>query len=271
MLAGLPSAAALAAMVQADLPGIATVEVQGTRLIISLADGTVLDPEELRGAVIEASDDIGRMLTVRIEDVAADPSDPDRDVLLYRLRELGEDGQWHEFCAPDPAGERWAFPLEGIWTASGEHLPATKQFSFSCSAGAIGKCVRLGYKPWKRLSDGSTLWPYHQACVRMMRADYCGDGTSFTHDGTLIDLYDILGIQKDEPGPGMLFEAAWGSRGAICIARPRVPQNGSLAEIERRCPERLAGQLGESCTEGQALKSPSTLLLNKSGSGVRPN
>jgi hypothetical protein len=41
-----------------------------------------------------------------------------------------------------------------------------------CISGAVGKCARFGYKPWKVLSDGQALSMYHQACVRMLRADY---------------------------------------------------------------------------------------------------
>ena len=98
----------------------------------------------------------------------------------------------------------------------------------------------------------------------MMRADYCGDGQGFTRDGTLIDLYDRLGIQKDEPGPGMRFEAGWGKDGATCVARVRIPENVTLEELARRCPARLADRLGASCTEDEAGRSPATLLFNKS-------
>jgi hypothetical protein len=98
----------------------------------------------------------------------------------------------------------------------------------------------------------------------MVRADYCGDGHSFTRDGTLIDLYDRLGIQKDEPGPGMRFEAGWGKDGATCVARVRIPENVNLDELARRCPARLADRLGASCTEDEARRSPASLLFNKS-------
>ena len=30
----------------------------------------------------------------------------------------------------------------------------------------------------------------HEACVRMVRADYCGDGRSHTVDGMAIDVWD---------------------------------------------------------------------------------
>jgi ADYC domain-containing protein len=47
--------------------------------------------------------------------------------------------------------------------------------------------VRFGYKPWREAA-GKPRWDYHQACVRMVRADYAGDGIGHTRDGTLIDL-----------------------------------------------------------------------------------
>lgn len=246
-------------------PAIAGVEVRGTALEVQLADGRVLGPQELLGAVLEASDEIGRPLTLRLDAVIPDPHDPEGEVLLYRMMALAADGTWQELCAPDPGGERWAFPVAGRWTAQGEHLPAAPgTFSVTCSAGTIGKCVRAGYKPWKVLADGTSLWAHHQACVRMMRADYCGDGTGFTRDGTRIDLYDRIGIQKDEPGPGMRFEAGWGADGATCVARPRIPANVTLDELVQRCPAKLAGRVGPACTEAEALRSPATLLLNKS-------
>ena len=204
-------------------------------------------------------------MTVRIDAVVPDPSDPDGEVLLYRVMALRADGAWRELCGPDPQGERWAFPLAGRWTASGQHLPAAANvFNLTCSSGAIGKCVRFGYKPWKLLPDGTALRDHHQACVRMMRADYCGDGQSFTRGGTLIDLYDRLGIQKDEPGPGMRFEAGWGKDGATCVAHVRIPEKVTLEELARRCPGRLAERVGAVCTEEEARRPSATLLLNRS-------
>jgi hypothetical protein len=263
-LAGVIVFALQAVMASAEEAAIASVETQGTAFAVRLTDGRVLGQQELVGAVLDVSDDRGKSLTVRIDGFAIDPRDPEQEVVLYRLMVLGEDGTWRELCNPDPAGERWAFPLAGVWTAVSEHQADPRAFNVTCSSGAIGKCVRLGYKPWKQLPDGTALWDYHQACVRMLRADYCGDGQSFTRDGTLIDLYDRLGIQKGEPTPGMRFEAGWGKDGATCVARVRIPEKVMLEELTRRCPERLAGHVGAGCTEERALQSPTTLLLNKS-------
>ena len=58
---------------------------------------------------------------------------------------------------------------------------------------SVGKCVRIGYKPWREVR-GESLWDYHQTCVRAVRADYGGDGTGYTRNGTLVDISDRLGI-----------------------------------------------------------------------------
>jgi len=70
--------------------------------------------------------------------------------------------------------------------------------------------MRSGYKPWK-VVNGQSLWAYHQACTRMMRADYCGDGRPHTREGTPIYIDDRLihnPQEKDQepPDPRMTFE-----------------------------------------------------------------
>ncbi len=90
------------------------------------------------------------------------------------------------------------------------------RFFITCTGGAEGKCVRFGYKPWRQVPRAS-LAPYYQTCVRLVRADYCGDGTGHTRNGTPIDIFDKIGIQRDEAAPGLTFEAAWGPDGAVCV------------------------------------------------------
>src|ERR1700704_2571265 len=57
----------------------------------------------------------------------------------------------------------------------------------------------------------------------MMRADYCGDGNSYTKDGTIVSIWD----NRDIPLPGHIeplsFEAAWRPEGIACYKRPRWP------------------------------------------------
>jgi hypothetical protein len=171
-----------------------------------------------------------------------------------------------ELCAPGPDGMRAGFPLAGAWTAAGGHDPAApSSFFITCTSGAIGKCVRLGYRPWAAGPDGRPRHDLHQTCVRALRADYCGDGRAHTVDGTRIDLYDPRSIQEDEPAPGMRFEAAWGPEGALCLARPRRPELTPPEALEGLCPARLAGRTGPAaCGEDTAGGLPGVLLLTKS-------
>jgi hypothetical protein len=204
---------------------------------------------------------------VKIVSIVADPTDPDHEVLLYRMSILDRaKGTMEELCDPDGEGERWAFPLRGRWDANGRHI-SNEGFTLTCASGAQGKCVRFGYKPWKSLPNGSALADYHQACIRLVRADYCGNqGT--TKDGTRIDVYDKVGISAaaDEADPSLRFEAAWDANGAICVAHTRVPENVTLERLAEECP-RLRGHLGESACrreEAEAGRFGPALLYNRS-------
>jgi hypothetical protein len=120
--------------------------------------------------------------------------------------------------------------------------------------------VRFGYKPWRE-AKGESLWDYHQACVRMVTADYGGDGIGYTRDGTLIDIFDRLGIQRIEPDPrshALEFEAAWGPDGAICVRHTRVPRVLSIDQLAEHYPH-LVGRIGPDCSEAVA-----ALIWNKS-------
>ena len=54
----------------------------------------------------------------------------------------------------------------------------------------------------------------------MIRADYCGNGTSYTLNGRPINVYDALDIQLDTEA--WRFEAEWTPAGARCVAERRV-------------------------------------------------
>jgi hypothetical protein len=246
----------------ADNP-VGEIGVQGTAFKVRLTDGRVLGQEDLVGAILEVSDDTGAPLTVRIDGFVLDDRDPAREVVLYRMKVLGANGFWQEFCHSDSHDERWAFPLAGSWTASGEHRNDVGVFTLTCSSGAIGKCVRFGYKPWALGPDGRSMWDLHQACVRMIRADYCGDGRANTRNGTRIEFYDGLGVQRPEPAEDMSFEAAWSPDGAVCVAHVRVSDFATLDGLPRACPERLAGRIGPVCQEEAAIRLGG-ILFNKS-------
>lgn len=242
----------------AATPEVQSMDVVGTRIVTRKADGTQASNEELMGSLLVARGEGGIQNAFRIDAIEPDPKDPSGETLLYTLSAKDPaTGAWTPACKPDVAGVAKGFPLEGVWTPSGEHVRAPGQFEIACTSGAIGKCVRMGYKPWKSAS----MWDRHQACVRMVRADYCGDGNGHTRDGTTIDVFDDAGIQKDEPAPGMRFEAGWGKDGAVCVRHTRVPDAWTLDQVRAACPARLTG---EACTEERAKQDPRTLLANRS-------
>jgi len=128
------------------------------------------------------------------------------------------------------------------------HIDDGASFTLGCVEDAVGKCVRLGYEPWQTRSvcNGSrcqqaNLSDWHQACTRMVRADYCGDGRSHTVDGTMINVYDGLGIQiDDEP---WFFEAEWVSGGARCVTHQRVVDLTTVPGCAARLIDPTCGSL----------------------------
>jgi hypothetical protein len=240
-----------------------TVEVEGTQFRVTATDGRVLTGQDLVGSILTIGDPAGNRMTVRIDGVQADPEDPSGETTLYTLMVKDPTaGTWRNICKPGPDGLSMGFPLSGTWTTTGEHIRSDRAFILTCTAGAIGKCIRMGYKPWKTASDGTSLWLYHQACTRMVRADYCGDGISRTRNGTPINVYDRLGMQRLDPMPTMRFEAAWAPDGAVVVNRTRLPEVASLIEVLRACPDRLAHRIG---TEARAINSADALIFNHSG------
>jgi hypothetical protein len=90
----------------------------------------------------------------------------------------------------------------------------------------------------------------------MARADYCGNGTSHTRDGTMIDMYDTIGIQKSESGSDFFFEAAWTPEGAYCVSKERW--NGISADGMTK----TKSVLNHSCEKKLDKLDPSTLVTS---------
>jgi hypothetical protein len=216
------------------------------------------------GDVLSAHDEQGAAVTLRVERVESDPKDSDGDVFLYQVSVRDTGGTWHPYCLPDREGKTLAIPLQGSWDASRNHT-ASDTITFACTNGVLAKCVRWGYKPWKTV-NGVSLADYHQACVHMTPADYCGDGRSHTRDGTLIDVWDRLGIQKRDPSLGLAFEAAWSTRGAVYLQKPRFGE--TLESLVAACPDRLQGHTALDAPgldpESAAARWPEALIFTES-------
>ncbi len=157
-----------------------------------------------------------------------------------------------------------AIAVQGRYDDHGTRVLGSDDLTFACPNSAIYKCaVDLAYWPW---GDRAR---YHQACTRMIRADYCGNGKPFTIDGILINVEDDFRIQKyDTMTPGTWTdEAAWSETGAVCMSHKRLTSSVGLPLV---CS--MAGYphvkkcLEDYCSppECEIATAPGALLRNKS-------
>lgn len=121
----------------------------------------------------------------------------------------------------------------GAFTFGGGGSEKTTDVTFACSVtkpaapdpwewsqlGAVGKCILWpngqGFAP-QPADHGNEF----NACIRAVRADYCGNGITHTVDGTHIDLYRVP-LPPHTSYPLFLLEAWWNEKGAICVIHAR--------------------------------------------------
>ena len=222
------------------------LDLDGTRLKGIDSDGHKLSGKDFIGATLVGTLDDGSALDLSIEDIT------EKGGVLQYVVNYATDGGPQYFCGTDANGQGLpATALAGLWdyragvAGGGSHIDDPKSFTFACIEFALGKCVDLGYQPWKTktLCTGSgntkkcvktSLAPVHQACTRALRADYCGDGTSYTVDGTLIDISDVMGIQKPSKGSWSV-EAEWSDAGAVCLEDTRIAGTHPSCNLPTSC------------------------------------
>jgi hypothetical protein len=226
------------------------VETEATEFKATLTDGRVLRSRDLVGARLVIAIG-GQAIRMRLDAVERDPDARSGTVWLHTFSAEMADGSWQNVCDAGPDGRRQGFPIAGRPRADGMLEPAGPGiFELACTSGALGKCVRFGYPPWGA-ADGAPLRDVYNACIRMVRADYCGDGAPTTKDGQRIDIYDDLAIQRHENDATMDFEAGWSADGAVCVRHVRVKENTSLESLVATCP-RLNDRVGPACSEETA-------------------
>jgi hypothetical protein len=223
------------------------MRLNGSELTGYLVVGTDRRGEEIRrtisgkdlvGATIAATAEDGSEVTLRVDSYRTGAR-ADRDINYYGLSVYdATETRWEAACGVDAnARPIEAIPVPGVWDLSegtdtgGSRSDPDGWFTFGCRDAAIGECVEWGYKPWLTMTrcDASTgeCWQvpgpdYHQTCTRLVRADYCGDGTPWTQDGTAINVYDDVGIEARDTSRDWAHEANWSPDGALCMAGMRV-------------------------------------------------
>ncbi len=198
----------------------------------------------------------------------------------YRVEVKDDDGVYRSFCGTNQDGsERLAIAIPDRFNyaqglnrtvvsrdhrAGADPTPVTtiqrggalitdaSSFTFACDNAAVAKCVEhLHYDPEMTIGQVSPSSPYFaqaapagallESCVRMFRADFCGNGLSMTLDGTAIDVADSSQVNlasqlsSTEDG-GWSLEASWRPDGASCAKKERqvcvsTDNNGGLARM----------------------------------------
>ncbi|MFP2933421.1 ADYC domain-containing protein [Pyxidicoccus sp. 3LG] len=184
--------------------------------------GVEVSGQDFLGARFIGNLDNGATVELRVDDIQPG-TDADEDVWVYRVSyQDTSDGSWKPACAAADGSALGAIAVGGSWNykegvaGGGARLDNPRVFTFACEGAAIAKCVRFGYRPWGTTADGRSLSDHHQACTRMVRADFCGDGTSYTQDGNWVNLFDNVGVQADTEA--WQFEAEWNADGASCFS-----------------------------------------------------
>ena len=184
-----------------------SVSVVGSQFRVKFRPCRALPQEALKGTVLC----LRRWLRAAapasaLNSVEPDPRDKDgesRRSIRSRSR-TPKSGEWRNACLPDPDGRRLGFPLAGRFTADGRYEPLAGQAAHHLHRRRRGqvRAVRL-QAVGKAPTYGASLAPYYQACVRLVRADYAGDGRGTTKNGQPIDIYDSLSIQAPGARPDL--------------------------------------------------------------------
>lgn len=135
----------------------------------------------------------------------------------YTFQTHDDDGQVTYLCDADTLGSHSAAVIKDVtidpFTA--DMAPRKATAYFACTSGAVGKAVTWGYRPWER-----TLAQFATA-VRVVRADYCYDGMSWTENGTALQLKDRWNINTFVSAAPPT-EVVWTKTGIACLTQPRA-------------------------------------------------
>ena len=193
---------------------------------------------------------------IRINDVY---TDEDYDDIYYYDLSLAVAGSesWEPLCVDAANNPLPVIPLRNYWDEkTGDRIDDPDVVTFACTSGVLAHCVQWGYRPWEESTQCDkwekgkkncrtvSLADYHQACTRMARADYCGDGTPWTVPGTPIDIFDHLSPQIETQETKWPVEAEWTPDGAYCLDDIRQ-QAWKADGLYPKCPKPLAKKKGD--------------------------
>jgi hypothetical protein len=142
----------------------------------------------------------------------------------------------------------------------------TSWINLGVAGSALAKLALTGHTEAARNAGTFvTTLAERQAMLKMLVADYCGDGTPFTVAGQPLDWRDDRGtmalsaLVADPPQP-LVLEARWAATGAVCLDRPRLDAHWTALgeqtfgadvydQVMRHCPAQMPPPCSDSSFE----------------------
>jgi hypothetical protein len=113
--------------------------------------------------------------------------------------------------------------------------PPSRWFTIGCAETALAKMHLNGHTKASHHVGFSNTALQRQTFLKMIMADYCGNGHSFTVTGQRLRWSDSAGTMTIPSTFGKELEARWDENGALCLNTPRVdahPTSESRAHFE---------------------------------------
>jgi hypothetical protein len=166
----------------------------------------------------------------------ADGADP---ISAYALAYVDpDDGRLVNVCPNASPNETAVTILGDTVYEDGPHLfiEELDWATLACMGNAAAKMKLMSYSRYGSFDQAEPATEaQRRATVRMLTADYCGQGVSFTAQGTPLDWQNAVGTVTPEHDPNPSWEnveAIWDENGALCLSAPRL---ATLAEVEVYC------------------------------------
>lgn len=157
-----------------------------------------------------------------------DPNDPPtRRRQLCKGDGLDTDPDWHNFVYS-------AFTFSGdqydpVRKTVAERPSGSRWINLACGGTATAKMLLLSHTVHASNSGVASSIGMRQTWLKLITADYCGDGTPYTHNGQPLDYGDANPKQFWGILPGEPVEAIWTPTGAFCLNTPRAFNRSDVA------------------------------------------
>jgi hypothetical protein len=145
--------------------------------------------------------------------------------------------QWKNLCSRPPGnenGDTLGMQTDHVILFEGDRIDRARRtvqsgdstwFNIGCAGNAIAKLALTGHTNAAAGDGFATTIGERQTILKMLSADYCGNGTPWTIGGQPLQWKDHRGWMSYYSA--VALEARWAPSGAVCLNQPRIDANPS--------------------------------------------